>query len=54
MGIKNGVPPGEKFILHLIGSEVRFNDRKDNFLSLIERLFSIGKKDTSLEPYKIF
>ena len=42
----------EKYILHLKESEVRFNYRNDNFLLLLERLFSISKKDTSQEPYK--
>ncbi|WP_430708683.1 hypothetical protein [Mucispirillum schaedleri] len=34
----------EKFILHLKESEVRFNDRNDNFLLLVERLFFNMKK----------
>ncbi len=34
-------PTDEKFILHLKENEIRFNYRNDNFLLLIERLFSM-------------
>ena len=44
----------EKFILHLKESEVRFNYRNDNFLSLLERLFFNRKKNASLEPKFIY